>query len=117
MATGLRNCETEGKADTVLNTWRKSPVQLAASDQVRSWTRARFGLGCDDVVMVTEIRCQLPGCPPLETIVAFWEAADETRRYHFKIFKPVAEVVEADLPPSWLKPGLVDDGMGGCECC
>src|SRR6185295_2028476 len=30
----------------------------------------------------------------------------DERRHHFKVFKPVANVVEDDLPPSWLKPAL-----------
>lgn len=90
---------------------------VAAADRVRDWTRLRFKLSADDAVLVTEIECQLPGCPPLETIVAFWEAADETKRYHFKVFKPIAEVVEDDLPPSWLKPGLLATDIFGCPCC
>ena len=63
-------------------------------------------------VMVAEVACGLPGCPPLETVVAFWTADD--RRHQFKLFKPVAEVVSDDLPFAWLKDALVWTGEDDC---
>jgi hypothetical protein len=56
----------------------------------------------------------VPGCPPIETVIAFW--SDE-RRHHFKVFKPVAEVTDADLPPYWLKNALAVSDDFQCECC
>jgi hypothetical protein len=93
---------------------RKPPEHAAAAEQVRAWTRERFGLPGDAVIMVAEVTCAVPGCPPLETVVAFWIAG---ARYHFKVFKPVAEVAEDDLPPAWLKNALADQEGMGCECC
>jgi hypothetical protein len=93
---------------------RKPPDQAAAAERVRAWTRARFGLPDDAVIMVAEVTCAVPGCPPLETVVAFWI---EGTRHHFKVFKPVAEVVEDDLPPYWLKPALAVSDDFQCECC
>ena len=99
----------------LLRAARQRPEHLAAIDRVKEWTRARFRLAEDAAVLVSEVACGLPGCPPLETVVAFWTGADQ--RHHFKLFKPVAEVVEADLPPSWMKPALVAiDGME-LGCC
>jgi len=47
-------------------------------------------------------------------VVLFWIAE---RRYQFKLFKPVTEVVCEDLPYSWLKDALaVEEGVGW-ECC
>ena len=66
-------------------------------------------------VIAAEIACQVPGCPPIETVIAFW--TEEGTRYRFKIFKPVEEVVEDDLPVAWLKPSLIDYGDLGCDCC
>lgn len=87
----------------------------AALARVKEWTRARFRLSDDDVVMVAEVACALPGCPPLETVLAFW--TEDGQRRHYKFFKPVDEVVEDDLPPSWMKNALiVPEGMG-CDCC
>jgi len=93
---------------------RKPPDHAAAAERVRAWTRARFGLPDDAVIMVAEVTCAVPGCPPLETVIAFWIAS---ARHHFKVFKPVAEVIEDDLPPAWLKNALADQGGFGCECC
>jgi hypothetical protein len=94
---------------------KKDPAHGEALERVRAWVRARFGLPADDVIVVSELACALPGCPPLETVVAFWTEAD--KRHHFKIFKPVAEVVVDDLPPAWLKDALVVPAGGDCECC
>lgn len=90
------------------------PIQLAAVRQVKAWTRVRFGLGDDDAVFVAEIACGLPGCPPLETTVAFWSAPDT--RHDFKLFKPVIDVVEDDLPPYWMKNAIISDGTA-VSCC
>jgi hypothetical protein len=94
---------------------RKPPGHAAAADAVRDWTRERFGLAADATVMVAEVTCAVPGCPPLETVVAFWTGADT--RHHFKVFKPLAEVLLDDLPPAWLKNALADVEGIGCECC
>lgn len=99
----------------MLGSFRKSPAQLQALDLVQALTRERFKLDRDDVVLVTELVCALPGCPPLETVVAFWTGAD--RRHHFKVFKPVAKVLADDLPYAWQKNSLVAIEGEGCDCC
>ncbi len=98
-----------------LGAQRKSPVDRNAIARVKAMARARFRLTDDDAVMVTEIECGVPGCPPLETIIAFW--TDETKRHHTKVFKPVAEVVDDDLPPWWMKDALAAEEIFGCPCC
>jgi len=97
----------------------RSPAQQAALARVRAWTRERFALADDVPLMVSELACTLPGCPPRETVVAFWTAQEgqEDRRHHFKIFKPVADVVPDDLPPARLKDALVIPPGGDCDCC
>ncbi|MFQ0815165.1 nitrate reductase [Brucella anthropi] len=89
------------------------PEHLQAVRRLKGWTRHRFSLREEDAVMVSEIACGLPGCPPLETVVAFWTAPD--RRHQFKLFKRVVEVSEDDLPPYWMKNAILsyDDEM----CC
>lgn len=91
------------------------PRDADAAERLRGWTRARFALASEATVMVVEVACGLPGCPPLETVVAFW--SDDNARHQFKLFKPILEVVEDDLPPRWLKPALVVDAWSGLECC
>lgn len=93
---------------------KKSAAHVAALDRVREWVRARFALGEDTAILVAEVACAVPGCPPIETVIAFWS---EERRHHFKVFKPVATVVEDDLPPSWFKAALAVPDDFECSCC
>lgn len=92
----------------------RSPADAATLDRVRDWTRTRFALGDDDGLMVSEIACKVPGCPPIETHIVFWTPAG---RHHFKVFKPLGEVAEDDLPPAFMKNGLL--ALDGEEraCC
>ena len=94
---------------------KRTAARSEALARVQAWTRKRFALADDVTVMVSELACALPGCPPLETVVAFWTAPE--RRHHFKIFKPVGEVFPDDLPPAWLKDALVVPDGGDCDCC
>jgi hypothetical protein len=92
---------------------KKSPEHVAALDRVREWVRERFRLG-DDAILVAEVACAVPGCPPVETVIAFWS---EERRHHFKVFKPVAEVSADDLPPRWYMGALAVPDEFQCDCC
>ncbi len=68
----------------------------------------------DETVMVSEMACAVPGCPPIETHMVFWTARG---RHHFKIFKPLADVAEDDLPPAFMKNALIAlDGVD-VDCC
>ena len=96
----------------------RSPGQLAEhglhAERVREWTRARFRLEEDTTIMASEVSCKVPGCPPVETMVVFWT---DLGRHHFKVFKPLADVVEDDLPPAFMKNALAEvDGID-CGCC
>jgi nitrate reductase delta subunit len=93
---------------------KKRPGISAASDRVRDWTQMRFKLTEDETVMVSEVACGVPGCPPVETHIIFWTAAG---RHHFKVFKPLIEVVEDDLPPAFMKDALVWAEGLECSCC
>ena len=93
----------------------KGVVHLESVDRLKDLTRARFDLGEGDAVMVSESACEVPGGPPVQTIVAFW-GADGTR-HRFRVFKPVTEVDETDIPPAWLKSALAGDDTIGCACC
>ena len=108
-------CPTAVLRSTMLRSFDKCPEHLQALDRVREWTRARFKLTQDAPILVSEVACGLPGCPPLETVVAFW--IDGDTRHHFKVFKRVEEVVPDDLPPIWLKNALIAVEGEGLECC
>ena len=92
---------------------KKSPEHTAALDRVREWVRERFTLG-DIAILVAEVACAVPGCPPIETVIAFWSSG---RRHHFKIFKPVASIAGDDLPPAWFMPALAVPDAFQCDCC
>lgn len=108
-ATGARHVD-----EMMLGRAKPNPETLAANTRLKDWTRSRFRLGEADTVMVAELACGLPGCPPLETVVAFWTAGDV--RHQFKVFKSLLDVVEADLPPAFLKPTLAT-GDDDISCC
>lgn len=99
----------------MLGSAKKSPEQVQALDRVKEWTRERFQLPQEAVIVVSEVACSTPGCPPLETVTTFWTADD--RRYHFKLFKPVMEVIYEDLPFNWLMDTLADDEECDEDCC
>ena len=92
----------------------KKVPDASALARVRDWTRARFKLADDETVMVSELACSVPGCPPIETHVVFWTAAG---RHHFKVFKPLAETTEDDLPPAFMKNALIALEGADLECC
>ena len=94
---------------------KKHPSRLHAIERVKSWTRERFKLTDGTTIFAAELACALPGCPPLETVIAFWNA--EGRRYHFKIFKPVEEIETDDLPYAWLLEALAVPENFECDCC
>ncbi len=98
----------------MFGTYKRNPAQVAAFETIEGWTRARFDLAEVDAVLVTELTCRLPGCPPLETVIAFWNAAGT--RHHVKVFKKAVDVVADDLPPVWYRPALVVDDDANMDC-
>ena len=94
---------------------KRDAVHVAALDQIKEWTRERFGLGPSAPILVSAVACSVPGCPPLETVAAFW--TDDGKRYQFKLFKPPQQVVPDDLPYTWLKKSLEASEGAGLDCC
>jgi hypothetical protein len=93
---------------------KRSPQHLESLNRVREWTRNRFALPEQASIVVAEMACAVPGCPPRETVIVFWI---DDRRHHIKLFKPVVEVHEEDLPPAWLMPSLAASDALDCDCC
>ncbi len=79
--------------------------------QVREWAEARFLPAEDDIVMVTQIECGQPGCPPLETVIALMREGRAPVK--FKLYKALADVTETDVKrlgkPGWT---MKDEGRG-----
>jgi len=94
---------------------RRGFDHLEAVERIKDETRSRFGLGHDDTILVAESVPALPGFPPHETKVVFW-TADGTR-HHFKVFKPVEDVADDDVPPAWMRESLTAAEGVECQCC
>jgi nitrate reductase molybdenum cofactor assembly chaperone NarJ/NarW len=73
---------------------KKSSGISAEQERVRTWAREHFNLADSETIMVSELPCSDPGCPPVETHLVFWTQAG---RHQFKVFKPLAEVIPDDL--------------------
>ena len=71
---------------------KNDPKRIA---EVKKWVVEVFRLEADVSVMVTELRCTEPGCPPLETVIAILDQPGQTRQ--LKIHKAIADVTFADV--------------------
>ena len=126
----------ENEYEAALNAWLspgKRPEAAAAPERdpfggknagladaiasLRELVRKRFSLPAEAAIMVSEVECRLPGCPPLETVIAFWTGDEGEKRHHFKLFKEVKAVGYDDLPFAWLKETLIVPEGFECECC
>jgi hypothetical protein len=99
----------------LLGAAKKSATHFEALDRIKEWTRERFKLPAGAPIVVAEVACSVPGCPPLETVAAFWSA--DGRRYQFKLFKPPELVAREDLPYDWLMKSLEAAEGAGFDCC
>lgn len=71
---------------------KNDPQKIAA---IKEWAAEVFRLPADSSVMVAELRCTEPGCPPLETVIAILDQPGQPRQH--KIHKALAEVTFADV--------------------
>ena len=99
----------------MFGSFSKPAAPVAGLARIHDWTRERFALAPQETILVTELACTVPGCPPIETVVAFW-TADGTR-HHFKVFKPADAVRPEDLPYAWMKRALAVPEGFSCDCC
>ncbi len=88
----------------------------SCADRVAGWTRERFGLPADALVLVDETASTLAGFPPRFTVIVFWTGG-LAQRHHLKVFKPMQQVTPDDLPPYWMRDALAVAPGFVCECC
>ena len=72
----------EGKKDTSMQ------------GRIKEWVRSHFEVPEEIPIIVSEIRCDQPGCAPVETIIAILE---EAGRRQFKAPRPMKEVIKEDM--------------------
>ena len=65
------------------------------AESIKAWARTLWALSDETTVMVTELECREPGCPPIETVIAVLEGPGRTTQY--KIHKAADEVSQADV--------------------
>jgi hypothetical protein len=73
----------------------KDASQLAATRRIKAWAEGLAAIEHGEAVMVNELRCTEPGCPPIETVIAFLLAGAPP--VQVKIHKPATEVTEEDV--------------------
>ncbi len=71
---------------------RPDPEQVR---RIKAWLSARVALAEDDVVLIAELACTEPGCPPLETVITVMPPTGKRREWRLE--KPVAEIGEDDV--------------------
>jgi len=74
---------------------REAAGRSARVRLIKDWARDVLQLAEDATVMVTELRCTEPGCPPLETVIAVLLGKGEQAQV--KIHKPIEEVTCEDV--------------------
>lgn len=85
---------------------------LGDLEQLESLVRARYGVGEDQIVLITQEHSRQPGLPPVSTVILFWH--DDGVRHRLRVFRPCSAVVAGDLPPGWLRGALRDEGESDC---
>lgn len=73
----------------------RSQMNSGHTREMKQWVQQVFGLSDDVTIMITELRCSEPDCPPLETVIALLTASAPVRQY--KIHKAIAEVAYQDV--------------------
>ena len=71
---------------------RNDPERVA---EIKQWVAEVFRLRPETSVLVTELRCTEPGCPPVETVVTILDTPGQPR--HHKLPTALAEVTFADV--------------------
>jgi hypothetical protein len=67
----------------------------ATARRIKEWVRELFALGDDVTILVSELACSEPGCPPVETVIALFRGREEPTKY--TIHRPAVEVTREDV--------------------
>jgi hypothetical protein len=65
-----------------------------ATARVKAWVTATLEPDDNRTILVTELACTEPGCPPVETVIALLQEGDRER---WKLHKPAAAITEDDV--------------------
>ncbi|WP_201402117.1 hypothetical protein [Kaistia sp. 32K] len=74
-------------------------MNVEASARIKAWTRVALGLDEAARVLVHELACARPGCPPRETVVLVVPA--DAPPFRIALHRAMHELTEADLATAW----------------
>jgi hypothetical protein len=77
----------------VPNLRRDANAQLTR--QVKTWVAEVLHTDEETAVLVTEMRCTTPDCPPVKTVIALMQPEQPIRQY--KIHKPLQDITLDDV--------------------
>jgi G3E family GTPase len=93
LKTGFQSCMADGNESRPGTTdpfGRFIEISPLALEQIRYWVRQNFNFSGDTPILIKEVPCVKPGCPPIETaIVAIVKNAPPR---NFKVQRPINEV-------------------------
>ena len=70
-------------------------VDPALAQRIKAWVAEALRLGNETTLMVIEMRCTTPDCPPVKTVIALMETAQPAHQY--KIHKPLVHITYEDV--------------------
>jgi len=70
--------------------------------RLKAWTTEFLGLDENATVLVTELTCTEPGCPPLETVIAVLRPGSSSDKR--KMHRAAREMTRADIEQLWSAP-------------
>jgi hypothetical protein len=73
----------------------KDSKRTESRQKIKEWVAACLSNSSQIQVVVTELECAEPGCPPKETVIAL--IYPNTAPKQFKVFKAIVDVTEADV--------------------
>jgi len=74
---------------------RSRPLANQRTRAIKHWVRESLKLSEDFSVLVTELQCTEPGCPPLETVIALLGPAG--RNTQVKIHRSLQEITKEEV--------------------
>jgi G3E family GTPase len=99
ISAGFQNCFTSqnGDGQAAVDPFGRNPLDTSSFtlDQIRYWTRQNLVFPADTPIVVKEVPCVKPGCPPIETAILAFLKGEPPRFY--KIQKTINEVTFDDV--------------------
>ena len=72
---------------------RSAPTDPAKLAQIKAWTTELLTLNPTTTISISQLRCNEPGCPPVETVIAVMADSPQT----YKVHKAASDVEYQDV--------------------